>query len=636
MVMPINLRDCVGLDSETCLIRPGLPAPPVVCTAFAELGKDPVLYNTQRQWRPLLELFDSDRLIVLHNGAYDLSCYMDWGPPELRRLIFDAYDADRVLDSMLAQRMVEIETGDVRGKLGLGAVAARYGLDVPKDIVDEDGREVRTGYGRFLNRPLSDYPQVYKDYALNDPYMTLKVFERILSRGLVKRADLAKMGRIHLGLKLTSNFGLRTEPDRVEALEVQARETMARLQDVMLEHKFMRRERNKPAPVRTMANIKLAAARAYGLANLLDEKGSNYRGHDREDLIAKGVLTDGGAMSTSRDVLEQSGDPLLERLGEYGEWSAVLNKDLKIFRAGTILPFHTYFGFAATTRTTSSGPNIQNFRKKKGIRECIRSAYGALVASDYSGLENGTLAQVIVWTLGRHDMANKISAGWDYHCDFGSHIIGGIPYEDMVARYKAGDDEADRCRGAAKPFNFGLPGGLWKPTTVQSYARLSYGVDLPTDRCRELRDLWYATQHEQVAYLKTYVPTLKSGALYAVPIPSTGITRRGATYPAAANTGFQGLGAQVAGYGLYLVARAQMLGEMPGKLCAFIHDENITDCAVEDVDQVKHCQERLMLQAAETLMPDVKMAVETTAMTHWSKKAKALYGPDGRLLVAQS
>jgi len=635
--MPINLRDCIGVDSETCLIRDGLPAPPVVCTAFSELGKDPTLYNTQDQWRPLLELFDGDRLIVLHNGAYDLSCYMDWSPdPALRRLIFDAYDADRVLDSMLAQRLVEIETGDGRGKLNLAAVAMRYGLDVPKDIVDEDGRDVRTGYGKFLNRPLSDYPQEYVDYAKNDPYMTLRVFERILSRGLVKRADLAKMGRVHLGLQLTRNFGLRTAPDRVEALEVQARETMTSLQDLMLEHKFMRRERNKPAPVRTMANIKLAAARAYGLADLLDEKGNGYAGGDREELIGKGVLTDGGVMSTSKDVLEQSGDPLLERLAEYGEWSSVLNKDLKIFRAGTIVPFHTYFGFAATTRTTSSGPNIQNFRRKAGIRECIRSANGALVASDYSGLENATLAQVIVWTLGRYDMANKISAGWDYHVDFGSHIIGGIPYEDMLARYKAGDDEAERCRGAAKPFNFGLPGGLWKPTTVQSYARLSYGVDLPTERCRELRDLWYATQHEQVAYLKTYVPTLKSGALYAVPIPSTGITRRGATYPAAANTGFQGLGAQVAGYGLYLVARAQMLGEMPGKLCAFIHDENITDCAAEDVDQVKHDQERLMLQAAEALMPDVKMAVETTAMTNWSKKAKTLYGPDGRLLVAQS
>ena len=83
-------------------------------------------------------------------------------------------------------------------------------------------------------------------------------------------------------------------------------------------------------------------------------------------------------------------------------------------------------------------------------------------------------------------------------------------------------------------------------------------------------------------------------------------------------------------------ARAQMLGEMPGKLCAFIHDENITDCAVEDVDQVKHDQERLMLQAAETLMPDVKMAVETTAFDHWSKKAKATFDAAGRLLVTEA
>jgi hypothetical protein len=92
----------------------------------------------------------------------------------------------------------------------------------------------------------------------------------------------------------------------------------------------------------------------------------------------------------------------------------------------------------------------------------------------------------------------------------------------------------------------------------------------------------------------------------------------------------------VAGEGLYLVCRAQMLGDMPGKACAFIHDEVISDCRECDVDEVKAGQERLMLLAAERIMPDVKMKADTVAMSHWSKNAEAHYSDDGRLIVDRS
>ena len=76
-----------------------------------------------------------------------------------------------------------------------------------------------------------------------------------------------------------------------------------------------------------------------------------------------------------------------------------------------------------------------------------------------------------------------------------------------------------------------------------------------------------------------------------------------------------------------------MLGELPGRVCAFIHDELISDCALSDVEAVREGQERLMLLAAERLMPDVRMKAETVAMTHWSKDAVARYDDAGRLTV---
>lgn len=656
----IDIQACVGLDSETCLIRPGLGAPPVVCTAFFRPERGAQLFATADQWEPLLELFeDKRRLIVLHNGAFDVGCYLEWAPARirerLRRAIFQAYGDDRVLDTMLAQRLVEIETGDKRGQLALDQLCARYGLHVEKEDREDDGREVRLSYGRYLNKPLSAYTPKAVAYALGDPAVTWKLFERIVSRGLVSRAALAKMCRTDLALKLTAIFGLKTDPTRVRHLEDEARGRIALFQRIMLEHGMMRWERGKEQPVRTMAEIKKAVAAAYDLD--VDAKGLYCGDPERiEALQAQGLLTDGGktgriSVSTAKLVLEESGDPLLESLAEGGEWAAVWNKDLKAFRfsSETGLPLTTKFGFAATTRTTSGGGrgkkgkawipgmNFQNFRKKAGIRECIQARHGALVSTDYTGLENGTLAQVIAWTLGRKTMADKISAGWDFHSEVGAYMLG-ISYEEMRARLEAGDKEAKKNRSAAKPLNFGLPGFMTKAATVQSYARIGYGVNLPVTRWQELIDLWYATQHDQVAYLLEYVESLavnpgQRGSLYNVPIPGTDIIRRGATRTAAANTGFQGLGAQVAGEGLYLVVRAQILGELPGRVCAFIHDEVISDCRETDVEEVKQGQERLLLAAAERLMPDVKMKAETVAMTHWAKNASACYDADGRLLV---
>jgi len=629
----IDLSACVGLDLETCLIRKGLCAPPPVCAGFYYPESGAKLYGLHEMRAALVELLtDSRRLLVLHNGAYDFCVILEWFP-DLIPLVFAAYDADRVLDTGLAQRIIEIETGDKRGRLGLIDLCRMYQIPCEKPAE-------RTDYGRFIGLRAEELPEGHQKYALQDPEATWLLMKRLVAKNLVRRRDLAELARDDLALKLCSAFGLMTDPARVDALELQAKERLGELQQIMLSEGLMRWERNKPMPVKTQAAIKALCAQAYGVP--VDEKGF-YSGDPDwvQDLQNQGLLTDGGksgrpAMSMSTLVLEESGDPLLVSLADYGQWAAVWNKDLKLFRNAWEVPFHTRFGFAATLRTTSGGPNIQNFRKKEGIRECIVARFGALVASDYVGLENGTLAQVIVDKLGRHTMADKISAGWDFHSEVGAYMLG-ISYEDMLARLAAEDPEAKQNRSAAKPLNFGLPGYMSRASTVQSYARIGYGVNLPVERWQELMDLWYDTQHDQVAYLREYVDSLRvgdgRGALYNVPIPGSQITRRGATRTAAANTGFQGLGGRVAERGLYYIVRAQMLGLMPGKVCAFIHDEAISDCRVEDVEEVKAGQEFWLGRAAEELLTDVKMRIETVAMRHWSKKAKARHCSEGKLIL---
>jgi hypothetical protein len=630
----IDVYACESIDLETCLIRRALNAPPPVVCGFYFHGEQPHLqglWQMEAHLRRLLE--DRRRLIVGHNVAFDFCVILEWFP-NLRELVFQAYDDDRVLDTGLAQRIIEIETGDKRGSLGLAQLCARYGFVCEKTAE-------RLDFGRFLGCHADDLPEGHRRYALGDPEQTWLLFRRLIERNLVKRRDLAELARNDLALKLTAAFGLMTDQARVEALDKSTRARLAELQGIMLDEKLMRWERNKPMPVKNMATIKRLAADAYGIP--VDEKG-RYIGDPSwiEELQNEGLLTDGGktgivSMSTSSLVLEESGSPILESLCDYGQNAAVWNKDLVLFRTAWWLPMHTRFGFAATLRSTSGGGfNQQNLRKKEGIRECIVSQFGGLVASDYEGLENSTLAEVIVQKLGRRGMADKINAGHNFHAEVGGYICG-LSYDEMIRLRALEDPIACQAYNAAKPLNFGLPGFMSRAATVAMYARIGYGVNLPVERWQELMDLWYETQHDQVAYLREYVDSLKvgsgRGSLYNVPIPGTGIIRRGATRTAAANTGFQGLGGRVALMALYLVCREQMLGRMPGKCCAFIHDEIISDAKEDDVEQCRLMQEKWMGVAAEKLLTHVRLKIKSVAMRHWSKKAKTVTDGAGRLVL---
>lgn len=637
----LDLRRVICLDLETALIRVGLLAPPVsVCSIF-EPNVGARLYGTW-QLQPVVEQWlDSDCIIIGHNIAYDMCCLFEWYPA-LRHKIKKAYEANRILDTGLLWRIIEICRGDMRGGLALDRLCQMVGLKhQSKHSVDEDGDEIRLGFGKAWGTDLSQLTPEEVSYCQEDVVLCWKLFERVWNMGFVVQEDLGKLCRTDLCLKIISAFGLRADPKIVARLRADAEAMINELAAMACQTgpepglMFMRRERNKPNPVKTKKAYQIAIAKAFKIAWHFGE-GRNRNvcyPDDPERYAALGLVTDTGAISTSKTVLAESGDETLIQLADLGEWQAVLNKDVKLFESGI---FHSRFGFANTLRTTSSKPNIQNFRKKAGVRECIRPLWGCFVASDYVGLENGTLAELIVRYTGRRGMADKISAGWDFHCEVGAQILG-ISYEEMIARCAAGDVEALEARGAAKPLNFGLPGNMRKPLTFQSYARIGYGVKLSIEKAESLMQTWWATMHDQMAYLD-YIDTFKDGQawndLYSVPIPGTSIIRRGCTSCAAANTGFQALGMQTAADALWLIIMDQLFGYMPGRACAFVHDEVISDCKPEDMDQVRWKQERHMIAAAEANLPHVKMAVESVAMDPWTKKFPKTFkkhNPDGTL-----
>jgi hypothetical protein len=97
------------------------------------------------------------------------------------------------------------------------------------------------------------------------------------------------------------------------------------------------------------------------------------------------------------------------------------------------------------------------------------------------------------------------------------------------------------------------------------------------------------------------------------------------TFTSAANSYFQGLGADVCGGALWNVCRACytdtrsfLYGSRPVN---FMHDSILTETDYENAHDALADQERLMLEGSAPYLPDVPPAVDGKAMTRWSKDA---------------
>ena len=98
----------------------------------------------------------------------------------------------------------------------------------------------------------------------------------------------------------------------------------------------------------------------------------------------------------------------------------------------------------------------------------------------------------------------------------------------------------------------------------------------------------------------------------------TGFVRNRCTKNAAENCQFQSVvavGAKQAGWNLIY------RGGMSDRLHCFIHDEYVYALYPEELDTRIPVVERLMLEGMHSVIPDVKVGVETSCSRHWDKHA---------------
>ena len=342
------------------------------------------------------------------------------------------------------------------------------------------------------------------------------------------------------------------------------------------------------------------------------------------------------------DACEASGDELLEDYAELTSLKAVLNKDLPVLASAVDFPVHTSFGMAASGRSTSSKPNVQNPRRLPGIREAFVPREGHVYAqADFSALELHTLAQVCVSLFGKSHLADALNAHIDPHTALAADILG-ISYDAAVLAKKAGDERFDSARQTAKVANFGFPGGLGIEKLCL-FARKSYGVKITTDEARALKAAYLARWPELAEFFKRVGSSIdeETGEGMLVQLFSSRI-RGGCHYTAACNSWFQGLGADAASRAHYLVEKA-CYAEPDSPLYGsravnFVHDEIILETpydptAPEVASNVAYELGRLMVKGANEFLPDVPSRTEPLLAVCWSKKAKPVYLPNTKVLV---
>jgi DNA polymerase-1 len=449
-------------------------------------------------------------------------------------------------------------------------------------------------------------------------------------------------------LHLESAWGLRTDEVGVELLRTATQAAYDALEEELIQVGLVRNDKKRTRDTK--------AAKARMIRVCLEERLPLRRtdGHTKESTKCKdaaGNPLPGGHedcvehVSLDSDACKAVEDPVIGTYAKASEYKKVLTNDVEALAKGVLYPVHTRYGFAETGRTTSSKPPIQNLRRLAGVREAfVPRPRWLFIAADYPQLEAYALAQCCLKWLGRSKLAEALNAGLDTHLAMAANILG-YDYTTAKACYDAGDQEVSDVRQLAKIANFGFPGGLGAPKMLASIKKqlkpeVVARLGLDVDRVKTLKGQWFDTWPEMPHYFARINALCDNDSGKAsVESLFTKRFRGGASYCAACNNGFQGLGADCAKEAAWRICHAQYNEPSSAlyntRAVAFVHDEFVCEALESVAHDAAQALGDVMVAAANIYLPDVQIPrakVKPLLMRRWSKDAKPVLGSDGRLV----
>ncbi len=626
--VPAVDRPVLVLDNETELITDACAAPPIVCVGFAN-PEEYWLFHRDAARGPVEAALRSDSLLVGHNVAFDMvTICAEW--PDLLPLVFETYEADRVTDTMLRERLVDIAEGSFFEGVDYslaGVARRRCGVELVKG-------DWQLRFGELKHLPIEQWPEEARRYVAGDVVATFGVY-REQQKCAHWFLDQYRQTRAAFAFELMSAWGLHTDPDAVARYKNKLETKFATLAEEMIAHGLMRKQSTRKKAtglvetklVRTTKAVQVRVADAYAR------------------LKKTAPITPTGRVCTDADTCEYSGDEVLKHYADLSSTSTLLSTYVPLLERGTHTPLHPHFTTLLATGRTSSSPNVQNLPTEEGVRECFVPRPGYVyIVSDYAGIELRTWAQVCYSLFGESKMREALNAGIDAHTQLAS-LIMQIPYEEALADFKVNrKGRVYLPRQASKAANFGFPGGAgyarWR-----EYARSNYHVDVPEDDssapmdAKRVKTFWREAWPESWLYADWCSAQCEAGnGAGLVEQVFVGRFRGGLRYPELSNTLFQGLASDLAKAAFFQLSKAcyaqpvsPLFGSRPVN---FVHDEVVTETPDNGrAHEAAMEQERLMIETARPFLPDItNIECETVLARRWSKAAAPVREQNGRLI----
>lgn len=402
-------------------------------------------------------------------------------------------------------------------------------------------------------------------------------------------------------------------------------------------------------------------------------------------------LTETGGLSIGRDALSESGDELLMSFAEFGEDDKVSSTYIPWLRKGIgedgrPIPLTLRPNVLLANGRASYADASQTLPRKSGVRECITARPGKVLWTvDFGGLELATHAQSCLWIVGWSKLAEALNAGTKVHDLLGGNMAG-ITYEDAVRRAK--EPKIKAYRQAAKPLNFGLPGGMgavrlvlqqrkqgpdtaWPDgpstidyaddgTPIKGYKGLRFCLltggetvcghtkvvewkerPIPPTclRCIECAEVskgfWLKTFPENVEYFKQVKINLERDRDTITQHVSRRV-RGGVGFCDGANGYFSGLASDGAKLALCRVAKEQFTDRSSplygSRTIPFLHDELIGESDESVAHEAAHRVSEIMIASMREFTPDVVIEAPPALMRKWYKGADPVYDANGRLV----
>ncbi|KKN50653.1 hypothetical protein LCGC14_0630800 [marine sediment metagenome] len=607
----------ISADTETHLIKPGMPAPKLVC--WTE-GDGSILLRDEAIERAR-ELLSGDAILTGANFiGFDLVvlCAED---ETLIPLVFKALDEGRIRCVQLRQMLIDNANGELKFVENELGEMKKQNFSLQNLVLRHLGKIIQKGedtwrlhYNELDGVPLDEWPQDALDYAIGDSVDNLGVHDSqeliVAPEGIPGEIYQAKA---HWFLALMSTWGVRTDRGGVEELKRLLKGDYAEQEIIAKEYGYMR-----AVGTRDMKKIKAAVVDSC----------------ERQSKRVK--LTKTKQVCTERDVLINSDDDGLHAVSECVRIGKVLSTYVPALELGIEVPINCrYNPILETLRTSCGKPNLQNPPRAGGVRECFVARLGfVFMFCDYDTLEMLTLAQVCLDLFGYSYIADAARAGQDFHLAMAADTLE-ISYDEVLRRYKDGDPEIAGDNGVrqyCKIANYGFAGGMG-PHAFVSYAK-GYGIEVTFDHACKLHQGFRAKWREMHDYFR-YCGALvgQENEAKHIEFVRSGMVRGQVRYTAICNGFFQHLAAMGAKEAGYEVARECYTGKTAAgedsalygcRPWLFAHDEIGAENPYtgQRASDAAYRLQAIMEEVMRKWCPDVPISASATMHRRWYKGGK--------------